>query len=313
MFSNLLSLAALTSESTIQFYNALVLSLIFLRSLEISYTGQSSRLTCRYDTDTCALGEQDALDRASLKFQCDKHSASLGNSMVTIDVPQTGDATAYLLSPDGSKRSNLNVDLALDLIISSQESALRFALCKSVATEDPDASPSCSSVGGAKAGESSSQIQTQPEQLPFCFQSARILLSGIHMIGSQTSPESRKRIAEYFQKILGQSEYTDVQEEDGLQKELMAALGLDLEDDAATGIDEMIFLTRIIGNPKDWLKGLNRKEIRGKLTMLQQVGYGDRSEEAKIYLRGWKMVTLGKTRPRDISVETAPEQEMIPI
>jgi hypothetical protein len=313
MVFNLLSLAALTYESTIHFYNVLVLSLIFLRSLEISYTGQSSRPTCRYDTDTCALGEQDALDRASLKFQCDKHSASLGNSMVTIDVPQMGDATAYLLSPDGSKRSNLSVDLALDLILTSQESALSFASCKSVATEDPDESPSRSSVGGAKAGESSSQLQTQPEQLPFCFQSARIILSGSYMIGSQTSPESRERIADYFQKILGQSEYMDIQEEDGLQKELMAALGLDLEDDAVTGIDEMIFLTRIIEDPKDWLKGLNRKEIRGKLTMLQQVGYGDRTEEAKMYLRSWKMITLGKTRPSDISIDPSAEQEMIPI
>lgn len=313
MFVNLLSIAALTYESTIHYYNVLVLSLISLRSLEISYTGQSSRHACRYDTDTCALSEQDALDRASLKFQSDEHSASLGNSMVTIDVPQTGDATAHLLNPDGSKRSKLNVDLALDLILTSQESALWFASCKSVATEDSDESPSCSSVGGAKAGESSSQFQTQPEQLPFCFQSARIILSGIHMIGSQTSPESHKRIADYFQKILGQSEHMDIQEEDGVQKELMAALGLDLEDDAATGIDEMIFLTRIIEDPKDWLKGLNRKEIRGKLTMLQQVGYGDRTEEAKMYLRGWKMITLGKARPSDISIDSSAEQEMIPI
>lgn len=109
--------------------------------------------------------------------------------------------------------------------------------------------------------------------------------------GNEKVPKGlRIRAAEYFRKILDPSDFMGVREEVEMNYNLNMALFRDTEGDPF--LKDFLFLAGILKYPEDWSKTLSETDV---VDILATSGRGGlRSEQAQIYLRGWKMLRLGR-------------------
>jgi hypothetical protein len=82
----------------------------------------------------------------------------------------------------------------------------------------------------------------------------------------------------------------DMVEEEELAYNLNMALFRGTDGDHC--LKDFLFLAGILKYPEDWSKGISKIEIMEVLATGHRGGL--RTEEVKIYLRGWKMLNVGR-------------------
>jgi hypothetical protein len=248
----------------------------------------------RYESRSYALKEQtelsDACGKASLtyEFEDGTKTAVLGNSVVTITLSDAR-SRAKTKNPDGSTSNQIPVDTALALILNDQASAFSFA------------------TGG--------HILPPRKQLEEFLWSARLFFVSIRQIYEVEKEKKRKerenkkdqgieqndgqesesitqdlrvRTAKYLRKILDMGGSMDANEEEEAYHSLMVALDSETEEDRA--LDDMVFLASILNYPEDWSQKVYQEQIKEFVDTSRRFRSDDRSEEARIYLCGWKML-----------------------
>lgn len=85
-------------------------------------------------------------------------------------------------------------------------------------------------------------------------------------------------------------------EEEDIYHSLMVALETETDEDPA--VNDMVFLASILRHPEDWSQKVYQEQIKEVVNTSRRFRSDDRSEEARIYLCGWKMLNS----KRDVSI-----------